>query len=112
MTETNRLSHQKENLKQYYSFRETTQVIRSVITHRVSKDFYGWVDFQPAHFFITNAYYLRRKQLVQSGRRMEKYLKNTSELQSTASGDDRHVREYIRERIKKHLDQQRLVLPN
>lgn len=33
-------------------------------------------------------------------------------MQSTGSGDDKHVREYIRERIKKELDQQRLVVPN
>jgi len=44
--------------------------IKGVITHRVEKDFYGWVDFQPEHFMATNTYYLRRKQLVQSGRKM------------------------------------------
>ena len=33
-------------------------------------------------------------------------------MQSTGSGDDKHVREYIREKIKKQLDQQRLVRPN
>jgi hypothetical protein len=104
--------HDGESLRQYYSFNETSQVIRGVITRRVDKDFYGWVDFQPPHFLITNAYYLRRKQLVQNGRMMEKYLKSTSDLQSTGSGDDRHVREYIRERIKKQLDQQRIVRPN
>lgn len=49
---------------------------------------------------------------MQTGRKMENYLKNTSELQSTGSGDDKHVREYIREKIKKQLDQQRLVRPN
>lgn len=87
-------------------------MIRGVIIKRVEKDFYGWVDFQPGHFLITNSYYLRRKQLVQSGRMMEKYLKSTSDMQSTGSGDDKHVREYIRERIKKELDQQRLVVPN
>jgi hypothetical protein len=43
---------------------------------------------------------------------MEKYLKSTSDMQSTGSGDDKHVREYIRERIKKQLDQQRVVVPN
>ena len=49
---------------------------------------------------------------MQTGRKIENYLKNTSELQSTGSGDDKHVREYIREKIKKQLDQQRLVRPN
>ena len=43
-----------------------------------------------------NVYYLRRKQLVQTGRQIENYLKHTSELQSTGSDDDKHVREYIR----------------
>lgn len=75
-----------------------------MITRRVDKDFYGWVDFQKDYFAITNVYYLRRKQLMQTGRKIEKYLKNTSEMQSTASGDDKHVREYIREKIKKQLD--------
>jgi len=83
-----------------------------VITRRVDKDFYGWVDFQKEHFAITNVYYLRRKQLVQTGRKIENYLKNTSELQSTGSDDNKHVREYIREKIKKQLDQHRLVRPN
>ena len=83
---------EKESIGQYYTFSQTAMAIRGVITHRVQKDFYGWVDFQPGHFMITNAYYMRRKQLVQSGRKMEKYLKSTSDLQSTGSGDDKHVR--------------------
>jgi hypothetical protein len=95
------LMHERSSLHNYFSFAETIQAIKGVITYRVEKDFYGWVDFQPGHYSITNAYYLRRKQLVSSGRKMEKYLKSTSELQSTGSGDDKHVREYIRERVKK-----------
>ena len=49
---------------------------------------------------------------MQKGRQMEKYLKNASELQSTGSGDNKHVREYIREKIKKQIDQQRIVQPH
>jgi hypothetical protein len=59
-----------ETLKRYYCFSETVQSIKSVITRRVEKDFYGWVDFEKEHFLITNSYYLRRKQLVQTGRKM------------------------------------------
>lgn len=59
-----------ETLRHYYNFNETTQLVRGVIIRRVEKDFYGWVDFQPSHFLITNTYYLKRKQLVQNGRMM------------------------------------------
>ena len=81
-----------ETLSKYNSFTETVAVIKKVITLRAKKDFYGWVDFQPSHFNITNTYYLRRKQLFQTGRQMEKYLTKTSELQSTGSADDHNVR--------------------
>jgi hypothetical protein len=67
------------------------------------------VDFQEEHFHITNVYYMRRKQLVQNNKRMQKYLKSTMSMQSTGSGDDRCVRDYFENKIKKELDNERLV---
>ncbi len=40
---------------------------------------------------------------------MQKYLKNTHSMQSTGTGDDKVVREYFENKIKKELDNQRLV---
>lgn len=39
---------------------------------------------------------------------MQKYLKNTLSMQSTGSGDEK-VREYIENKIKKELDNERMV---
>ena len=107
--EANRLTNHQETLTKYYSFASTVQQIKVVIHRRVEKDFYGWVDFQDEHYNITNNYYIRRKHLIQNNKKMQKYLKNTHSMQSTGSGDDKIVRQYIENKIKKELDNERLV---
>jgi hypothetical protein len=42
---------------------------------------------------------------------MQKYLKSTYSMQSTGSDDDRAVREYIQNKIKNELDQNRIIKP-
>jgi hypothetical protein len=60
---------------------------------------------------ITNNYYIRRKHLIQNNKKMQKYLKSTYSMQSTGSDDDRAVREYIQNKIKNELDQNRIIKP-
>ena len=89
--ESNKIISTEEFLKNYFSFTDTVQQIKLVIHRRIEKDFYGWIDFQKDHFFITNNYYIRRKNLVHNNKKMQKYFKNSS-MQSTGSGDDKNVR--------------------
>lgn len=88
-------------LTRYLPFSETVQLIRTVVHRRVEKDFYGWVDFHDEHYTITNNYYMRRKHLTRNSKKLQKYLAN--------SAPPDHVRQYFEDRVRKELDNQRLV---
>lgn len=98
--ESTKLADDKEALSGYYNFQDTVKLIKQVVHKRVEKDFYGWVDFKKEHYNITNAYYVRRKHLVQNNKKIQKYFKSTISMQSTGSGEDRNVREYFENKIK------------
>lgn len=63
-------------LANYYDFGQVIKNIRAVVHGRVEIDFYGWVDFRREHYLITNAYYIKRKHLVENNKKMQKYLKS------------------------------------
>jgi hypothetical protein len=101
LAETHKLLASEEMLGRYLPFSETVQLIRTVVHRRVEKDFYGWVDFRDEHYAITNNYYLRRKHLTRNSKKLQKYL--------ATCPPSEQVRQYFEDRVRKELDNQRLV---
>jgi predicted protein tyrosine phosphatase len=85
-----KIANHQPVLQNYFEWEQIIQVIKTAVYKRTEKDFYGWIDFKQC-FLITNAYYCRRKHLVQNNKKMQKYLKNTKSGQSTGA-EDRYVR--------------------